>query len=394
MYPPLPYGHPAPFYPVDPRPVSGPAPYPPCQGYPPYDYMQMPPPPPPHHGRQPFRERPCHCQDCDGDSCPRWRPGPDERRAGSVPRRMYRSEESRERALEAAARRARLERAMREQREQQRREERTEREEQRREAYSRISRYVDSALDRSYYIRNFAERLAILEAQVRQDAVRKAAREAEVREDDTRSEGEVLCAESKSSPRAVVVAVGSAVSGSNGPEAEALAKREQSMARREETLERRAAELEQRDLQLQKLSASLKEQERALQEAQAQLEAMGAGSLSSEAEKKLEQANHALMAQTQVVKEWQTIWGVVNEIFSKFYNICQLTLPNVPQHEFNQQDPMTLINGMQHLIKGFTSMVLGSVAGEAEGGEDVEGGPAPEPEDKPAQAGSDPDAVD
>lgn len=65
-----------------------------------------------------------------------------------------------------------------------------------------------------------------------------------------------------------------------------------------------------------------------------------------------------IKSQEGVIKEWQTIWGVINDVFFKFYNICAMTLPGIPEHNFNAGDPMAIVVAMQHLITGFAASVL------------------------------------
>lgn len=142
---------------------------------------------------------------------------------------------------------------------------------------------------------------------------------------------------------------------------ERLDRKEAALSNLEAELKRQASQLDAKAMTVQKLSSELSQRA-------ADLEKASPASAGSNAEK-----DAVIKSQTSIINEWQTVWSVVNDIFSKFYGICSMTIPNIPEHTFSEKDPMTLINAMQNLIKGFTSMVIGGLGkgGEENDTEDV-----------------------
>lgn len=127
-----------------------------------------------------------------------------------------------------------------------------------------------------------------------------------------------------------------------------LIEREKALKKMEEELSRKTDHLDNKARALQALSQELSSQAMMLDS----LAKNGPkGGMNAEAEA-------LLKSQEAAIKEWQTIWTVINEVFSKFYSICMMLIPTLPESKFDQQDPMTIISAMQSLIKAFASCVL------------------------------------
>ncbi|EFO65098.1 Hypothetical protein GLP15_1537 [Giardia lamblia P15] len=132
--------------------------------------------------------------------------------------------------------------------------------------------------------------------------------------------------------------------------------REDRLKEAEAELAKRSVQLDEKASALQKLSHELAKQASMIDTLTKTGAASSGGSDNDPALKA--EMEKIIKSQEGVIKEWQTIWGVINDVFFKFYNICAMTLPGIPEHNFNPGDPMAIVVAMQHLITGFASSVL------------------------------------
>lgn len=132
---------------------------------------------------------------------------------------------------------------------------------------------------------------------------------------------------------------------------------------REDRLKEAEAELAKRSIQLDEKASALQKLSHELAKQASMIDTLtktgAASSNASDNDPALKaEMEKIIKSQEGVIKEWQTIWGVINDVFFKFYNICAMTLPGIPEHNFNPGDPMAIVVAMQHLITGFASSVL------------------------------------
>lgn len=131
---------------------------------------------------------------------------------------------------------------------------------------------------------------------------------------------------------------------------------------REDRLKEAEAELAKRSVQLDEKASALQKLSHELAKQASMIDTLtktGAASNGPDNDPALRaEMEKIIKSQEGVIKEWQTIWGVINDVFFKFYNICAMTLPGIPEHNFNAGDPMAIVVAMQHLITGFAASVL------------------------------------